>query len=72
MTKAPPPCEPSPGVYFWLYPVFEVWGDTVRYSTGHSWIRLDTYAYSSARYVWIQLDTVRDTAGCTVDLLQNG
>jgi len=66
---------PSPGIYFWPYPVSEAvrYGEIQR-DTGYSWIQLDTYGYrwmqrdtagysgSAAR--WLDIDRYRDAAGC--------
>ena len=56
--------QPSPGVYFWPYPVFEVvgYGDIQRDTAdtaGCSWIRPDTDGYSE-----IQRDTVDLMRNC--------
>ena len=76
--------QPPPGVYFWLYlyPVFarfEVvavgYGEVQRDTARHSVYDTARYIYSY-KYVRIQLAgyslTQWDTAGYTVDLLQNG
>jgi len=57
---------PSPGLYFWLYPVFEAVGygeiqrDTARYAR----IRLDTVGYSGIQWIYCKMARYRGgTAG---------
>jgi len=54
--------KPSPGVYFWPYPVFQ--------AVGYGEIQWDTVRYTG-RYERIQLDTVRRYSGsacCKMDI----
>ena len=46
------PIKPSPGVYFWRYPVFEAVGysEIQRDTAGYSWIQVDTVGYSGIQW----------------------